>query len=234
MDPDRSFSSDISRPSRILVVDDHELVRLGLSHLIRSRQDWELCGEAEECLQTLQMIRARSPDLAIVDLRLAKGDGLDLVKRIRDTCPSCRVLVFSALEEDLFAQRALEAGAHGFINKLEPLPTLMEAIEKVLEGRVALTQRMTDRLLAAKGGGPAATKSPLELLSNREMEVFEHLGQGLSAKEVARELHLSVKTIEYHRQNIQEKLQLSGSRAVVRQATAYVLERANGPQSAAT
>lgn len=226
MSPDTSSLSD-GRARRIVIVDDHELLRLGVAHLIRSRPGWELCGEAAESLEALQMIRETVPDLAIVDLRLARGDGLELIKRIRDTVPTCRMLVLSMQEEDLFAERVLRAGAHGFVSKQEPLPMLLAAIEKVLEGRISLSPRMTDRILAARSGVTVAAKSPLELLSDREMEVFERLGRGMSAKEIAQELHLSIKTIEYHRQNIREKLQLSGSSAVVRQATAHVLGQAD-------
>ncbi|AMV17389.1 response regulator [Planctomyces sp. SH-PL14] len=233
MSLDNGFSDDQARRRRIVVIDDHELMRLGVAHLIRTRAEWELCGEAEECLQAIQLIRDERPDLAIVDLRLARGDGLDLIKRLRDTVPWCRILVFSAMEEELFAERVLRAGAQGFISKQEPLPSLMAAIEKVLEGRIALSQRMTDRILAGRSGGAVGARSPLELLSDWEMEVFERLGRGMAAKEIASELHLSIKTIEYHRQNIKEKLQLSGSSAVVRLATAYVLGRTDDLQATA-
>lgn len=226
MSPNTSSASDGARPRRIVIVDDHELLRLGIAHLIRSQPGWELCGEAGESLAALQMIRETVPELAIVDLRLARGDGLELIKRIRDAVPGCRMLVLSMQEEDLFAERVLRAGAHGFISKQEPMPTLLAAIEKVLDGRIYLSPRMTDRILAARSGAPVAATSPLELLSDREMEVFERLGRGMTAKEIAQELHLSIKTIEYHRQNIKEKLQLSGSSAVVRQATAHVLGQA--------
>lgn len=230
MNADNGFSDEQSRPRRIIVVDDHQLMRLGVAHLICSRAEWELCGEAEECLEAIQLVRDVRPDLAIVDLRLAKGDGLDLIRRLCVTVPCCRVLVFSAMEEELFAERVLRVGAQGFINKQEPLPSLIAAIEKVLEGRIALRPRMTDRILAARSGGPVGTKSSLEFLSDREMDVFERLGRGMTAKEIASELHLSIKTIEYHRQNIKGKLQLSGSNAVVRLATAYVLGRTDGLQ----
>ncbi|AMV18298.1 response regulator transcription factor [Planctomyces sp. SH-PL14] len=230
MSQDTGSQSD-GRPRRIVIVDDHELLRLGIAHLIRSRAGWELCGEAAESLEALQMVRDVVPDLAIIDLRLARGDGLELIKRIRDAVPACRMLVLSMQEEDLFAERALRAGAHGFVSKQEPVPVLLEAIERVLEGRISLSPRMTDRILAARSGGPVAAKSPLELLSDREMEVFERLGRGMTAKEIARELHLSIKTIEYHRQNIKEKLQLSGSSAVVRQATAHVLGQSDVAES---
>jgi DNA-binding NarL/FixJ family response regulator len=228
MNVDAEPSPGSPRPLRIVLVDDHELMRLGIAHLIRSRPEWELCGEASACLEAIELIREQSPDLAIVDLRLARGDGLDLIKRVRDSVRSCRVLVLSAQDEELFAERALRAGAQGYVNKQDPLPTLIEAIERVLGGRIYLSQRMTDRILASRSNSAALTKSPLEVLSDRELEVFERLGRGLTAKEIATEMHLSIKTIEYHRQNIKQKLNLSGSSAVVRQATAYVLGRGNG------
>jgi DNA-binding NarL/FixJ family response regulator len=214
------------------VVEDHALMRMGIAHLIRNRPEWELCGEADDCVQAYQMIRESRPDLAIIDLRLSNGDGLELIKRIRDSVSTCRMLVFSVHEEELFAERVLRAGAHGFVNKQEPIAAVTEAIEKVLEGRIAVSPRMTDRLLASRSAPASEANSSLAILSDREMEVFERLGRGMTAKEIARELHLSIKTIEYHRHNIKEKLQLSGSSAVVRYATVHVLGRSNDQQAA--
>ncbi|AMV19594.1 response regulator [Planctomyces sp. SH-PL14] len=217
---------------RLFLVEDHALMRMGIAHLIGKRPEWELCGEADDCVQAYQLIRESSPDLAIIDLRLCNGDGLELIKRIRDSVSTCRMLVFSAHEEELFAERVLRAGAHGFVNKQEPIATVIAAIEKVLEGRIALSSRMTDRLLASRLAPASENVSSLAILSDREMEVFERLGRGMTAKEIARDLHLSIKTIEYHRQNIKEKLQLSGSSAVVRYATVHVLGRSNDQQAA--
>ncbi|AMV19575.1 response regulator transcription factor [Planctomyces sp. SH-PL14] len=226
--------SDSEPRYRIVVVDDHALTRLGVAHVVRSRPDWELCGEAGECVQAIQLVRDVRPDLAIVDLRLPGGDSMKLIEQIRRDVPSCRVLALSAQDEELFAQRVLRAGGQGFISKMEPLPALVEAIEKVLAGRIALSPRMTDRLLAASSGHDFENRSPLECLSNREMEVFDRLGRGSAPKEIARDLHLSIKTVEYHRQNIVQKLQLSGSKDLLRHATLHVTGQLNGQAPAMT
>ncbi len=208
---------------RIFIVDDHELLRMGLAQLISS-QGWKVCGQAGEGPAALQQIRELLPDLAIVDLRLQTGDGLELIKQMRASTPGVRILVFSMHDEELYAERCLKAGAHGYLSKQAPIPMLLDAIQRVAEGKIALSQRMTDRLLSRQSGtGLRTDGSPLELLSDRELEVFERLGRGLSAKEIAHELHLSAKTVEYHRQHIKEKLGVPTSTAVVRLATAYCL-----------
>lgn len=211
---------------RIVIVEDHELMRLGVAHVVRNRSGWELCGEAGDCVRALQLIQETRPDLAIVDLRLPGGDSLELIKQIRRDVPSCSVLVLSAQEENLFAERVLRAGAQGFVSKQDPLLTLVEAIQKVLEGRIAVSARMTERLLAIRTGRPGHDRSPLETLSDREMEVFECLGRGMTVKENAHQLQLSVKTVEYHRQNIVEKLGLSGSKELTGHATMHALGQA--------
>lgn len=213
-------------PVRIAIVDDHELVRFGVAQLVAREPGWEVCGEAADVASALQMIRDKQPDLAIVDLRLAQGDGLELVKQVKAACPEVRVLVSSMHEENLFADRAMRAGAWGYVSKQEPAETLRAAIRRVLDGKVYLSASMTERLLIRSTGRSGnADGSPLELLSDRELEVFELLGRGYSVKEIARNLHLSPKTVEYHREHIKEKLNLPSSSAVLRHATAWTLDR---------
>ncbi|WP_197489101.1 response regulator transcription factor [Planctomyces sp. SH-PL14] len=219
-----TVSSDQARPSaRIFLVDDYQAMRIGVAFVIASRPGWTVCGEAGGCLDALQMVRELQPDLAIVDLRLAQGDGLELIKTIRGSVPTCRMLVFSMLDEELFAERVLRAGAHGFVNKQESVPTLLEAIEKVLDGRIHLSPRMTDRILQRHSASVAEVRSPFDILSDREIEVFDRLGRGKSIKDIAHDLHISIKTVEYHRQNIKEKLHLPDGSAVIRLAISYVL-----------
>ena len=217
----QTFPGKVRR--RIFLVDDHELLRMGLAQLISTRQEWEVCGQAAEGPTALEQIRHLLPDLAIVDLRLQSGDGLELVRQIRSSASSVRVLVFSQHEEDLYAERCLKAGAHGYVSKQSPVPTVISAIECVADGKVFLSSRMTDRVLARQAGSRDEKRSHLESLSDRELEVFERLGRGKSVKEIANELHLSAKTVEYHRQHIKEKLRIPTSTAVVRLATAYSL-----------
>jgi DNA-binding NarL/FixJ family response regulator len=212
------------RTADIAIVDDHELIRFGVAQLIVREPGWTLCGEAHDVASALELIRKRRPTLAIVDLRLETGDGLELIRQVSTGYPDVLTIVSSMQDEELYAERAIRAGARGYISKQEPASTLVAAIRQVLEGRIYLSPRMSERFLSQsmgrKSGGPS---SPLELLSDREMEVYQWIGRGLSVKEIASELHLSPKTVEYHREHIKEKLQLTSSHAVVRHATAWVL-----------
>lgn len=209
---------------RFVVVDDHELLRMGLVQLIAGQEGWEVCGQAGEGPAAIATIRELLPDVAIVDLRLQRGDGLELIKQIRASVPSVRILVFSMHDEDLYAERSLRAGAHGYLSKEAPLPTLLEAVRRVSDGKISLSPRMMERILSRQSGASELDARPLlERLSDREMEVFERLGRGMSAKQIAQELNLSAKTVEYHRQHIKEKLQVASSSAVVRIATAHAL-----------
>jgi DNA-binding NarL/FixJ family response regulator len=208
---------------RIAIVDDHEVVRFGTAQLIGRQPGWTLVGEAADCASAMRVIRETSPELVIVDLRLPGGDGLELIKQIRASFPEVRTLVCSMQDEQLFAERAIRAGASGFVSKHESVQTLIEAIQKVLDGRVSLSPDMTEQLLNRTAGRAPTVESPLALLSDREMEVFERLGRGQSVKQIAADLHLSVKTVEYHRQHIKEKLKVASSSAVVRLATTHVL-----------
>ncbi len=209
---------------RFFLVDDHELLRMGLAQLISGQMNWEVCGQAGEGPAAITMIRELLPDVAIVDLRLQRGDGLELIKQIRASVPSVRILVFSMHDEDLYAERSLRAGAHGYLSKEAPLSTLLEAVRRVSDGKISLSPRMMERILSRQSGASEQNTRPLlERLSDREMEVFERLGRGMSAKQIAQELQLSAKTVEYHRQHIKEKLQVASSSAVVRIATAHAL-----------
>ncbi|MCC7424755.1 MAG: response regulator transcription factor [Planctomycetaceae bacterium] len=213
-----------SQTANIAIVDDHELIRFGLAQLLVREPGWTICGEASDVASALALIGAHRPTLAIIDLRLSSGDGLELVRQINIRYPEVLTLVSSMHDEDLYAERAIRAGARGFISKQEPADTLIAAIRQVLEGRIYLSPQMSEKLLTqSMGRRSSSPSSPLELLSDREMEVYQWIGRGLSVKEIARELHLSPKTVEYHREHIKEKLQLPSSHAVVRHATAWVL-----------
>jgi len=209
-----------------MIVDDHELVRLGIADLIRRQPGWEVCGQAGDTTTALRLARNQSPRLAIVDLRLQDGDGLELIKQLMSNCPQLRILVSYMQDERLYAERTLRAGARGFISKQEPAARLIAAIEHVLAGKIYLSPEMTELLLARSAAG--AKSGPVELseemLSDREIEVFQMLGEGRSVKEIAQQLHLSPKTVEYHRQRIKEKLQLDSSQQLVRHATMHVLK----------
>jgi len=210
---------------RIVVVDDHPLVREGLSALIHKQPHMTLCGEAEDAPAALRLIGEVRPDVALVDITLKDGNGLDLIKNIRTRYPDVRVLVSSMHDEDLFAERALHAGALGYVHKQQGIGKLIEAIERVLEGGIYLSEGSSQRLLARYAkAGDRSTASPLSALSDREVQVFEFLGQGLGTREIAQKLHLSPKTVERYRENIKHKLGLPNAHELIRHATRYVLE----------
>jgi DNA-binding NarL/FixJ family response regulator len=211
---------------RVLIVDDHPLVRTGLAALIAGEPDLEVCGESGSFSGALELVRETVPDLAIVDLSLAEGSGLELVRRLTAHPSRTRVLVCSMHEESLFAQRALHAGAHGYINKEEATSHVIEAIRQVLAGKVYLSGRMTERLLQSVAGSHRPQGAPsLHDLSDRELEVFGLIGRGLSASRIAEQLHLSVKTVEAHRAKIKQKLNLSSGSELTRCAVQWVLEQ---------
>jgi DNA-binding NarL/FixJ family response regulator len=211
---------------RILIVDDHPLVRAGLKALIQAEPDLVACGEAGTFSEALELFRDTLPDLAIVDLSLAEGSGLDLVRRLAAHGSRSRVLVCSMHEEALFAQRALDAGANDYIDKEEATSHVIKAIREVLSGKIYLSGRMTERMLQSAAGGRGPHGPPvIRDLSDRELEVFDLIGRGFSASRIAEHLHLSVKTIEAHRAKIKRKLNLTSAGELTRCAVQWVLEQ---------
>jgi len=210
---------------RVLIVDDHPLIREGLAARISAQPDLEVCGTAPSADEALGLIRATRPALALIDLVLRHSSGLDLIKEIRARGECLKILVVSAYDELMFAARALRAGAEGYINKQELQASVIEAIRTVLRGErfmsVELTQRLADRALSdAIGPGVSA-------LTDRELQVFELIGRGRGTREVAVELHLSIHTIESHREKIRLKLNLRNGTELQQRAVLWVLE--NGP-----
>lgn len=217
-----------TRPARVLIVDDHPIVREGLALLISSQPDLEVCGAAEDVATAGQLVDEMKPDVAIVDISLKGSSGLELIKRIKAKHPSVRILVSSIHDESVYAERVLRAGAMGYVNKQEATRAILVALRRILDGRVYLSERMADRLLcrAVGGGGDRVEVSPIESLSDRELEVFELIGQGLSTNEIAAKLHLSSKTVETYRDRIRLKLDLSTGSQLARHALLWVLENA--------
>ena len=209
--------------TRILIVDDHPLVRTGFAQLIGDCPDLEVCGEAGDMAEALKQIEATSPDLAIIDLSLAGGSGLDLIERIKSRHGDILMLVASMHDETLYAERVLAAGARGYINKQEAQDRIIQAIRHVLSGRVYLSQQMTDRLLSGMvdAGGD---KRDIDSLSNRELQVFELIGQGVATSQMAEQLNLSVKTIETHQAHIKKKLGLGSAHELNQRAIRWVME----------
>jgi len=211
----------------ILIVDDHPLVRVGLKSLIEAEADLKICGETGQIGEALDLVRATEPDLAIVDLTLADGNGLELVKRLAAQQEDLRILVCSMHDESLFAQRVLSAGAMGYINKQEATTHIIDAVRQLLEGKVWLSKAMTERMLQGFARRRSSQKTAgVESLSDRELEVFGLTGQGMGPSQIAELLHLSVKTIETHKQKIKKKLNLNSGSELTRHAMQWMLEQA--------
>ncbi|MFZ9038313.1 MAG: response regulator [Gammaproteobacteria bacterium] len=210
--------------TRILIVDDHQLVRSGFAQLIGDCPDLEVCGEAGDMAEALAQIETARPDLAIIDLSLAGGSGLDLIERIKSHDKDILMLVASMHDETLYAERVLAAGARGYINKQEAQDSIIRAIRQVLAGRVYLSQQMTDRLLSGMVD-VNGEKRDIDSLSNRELQVFELIGQGVSTSRIADQLNLSTKTIETHQAHIKKKLGLSSAHQLTQRAIRWVMEQ---------
>jgi DNA-binding NarL/FixJ family response regulator len=209
--------------TRVLIVDDHPIVRKGIADLVQQKPDIVVCGDADRVEDALPAIDRLKPDLVIVDLSLKGAGGLELLKDLRIRHPDVPALVLSMHDETLFAERALRAGARGYVMKQEAVNELDSAIRRVLSGKIYLSQAMSDRLLhMVSQGERVRDRSPMERLSDRELEVFEMIGRGLPMREIARELHLSVKTIETHRAHIKEKLNIGSAVQLVQHATQWV------------
>lgn len=211
-----------ARRLRVLIVDDHPLMREGLAARIAAQPDLEVCGTAGSTDEALGLIRSARPALVLIDLALQHSSGLDLIRQIRARGQEPRILVVSAYEEGLYAERALQAGAQGYINKQELQVSVIEAIRAVLRGErfmsPALTQRLAQRALSReRAAGPSA-------LTPRELQVFERIGRGRTTREIAAELHLSVHTIESHRENIRLKLNLRNGTELQQQAVLWAIE----------
>lgn len=212
--------------ARILIVDDHPLVRTGFAQLIGDTHDLEVCGEAGGTADGLELATSLKPDLAIIDLSLAGGSGLDLIEHIKARDPKILILVASMHDEELYAERVLNAGARGYINKQEAQDKIIQAIRQVLSGKVYLSERMTERMIAGMVDGKSE-KRDLDALSNRELQVFELIGQGTPTSKMAEHLNLSVKTIETHQAHIKKKLGLNSAHELTHRAVRWVIEQSS-------
>ena len=210
--------------ARILIVDDHPLVRTGFAQLIGDCADLEVCAEAGDMAEALRQIDACDPDLAIIDLSLAGGSGLDLIEHIKSREGNTLMLVASMHDETLYAERVLAAGARGYINKQEAQESIIQAIRQVLNGKVYLSQQMTERLLSGMvdAGGE---KRDIDSLSNRELQVFELIGRGVTGNQMAEQLNLSVKTIETHQAHIKKKLGLRSAHELHQRAIRWMMDQ---------
>ncbi|MEQ9411767.1 MAG: response regulator transcription factor [Fuerstiella sp.] len=211
---------------RVLIVDDHPLVRQGLSDSLNRTEDLCVCGEAEGLMSALTVVRETNPALVTIDLGLTDGSGLELIKEIKAVHPEVRILVLSMQDESLYAERCLRAGADGFIGKDEPPERILAAIRTVLAGRVHVSPEQASRMLNRAIRGRKESTSPLDLLTDRELEVFSLIGNGLTTRQIAEKLDLSPKTIESYRENIKSKLDLENAIRLQQRAVQWVIEKA--------
>lgn len=214
----------MSRSARIFLVDDHPVFRLGLASLLRSEEGLALCGEAETTREVVAALQSEDDvDLVLMDLSLKDGNGLDLIKRLKTLRPRLPVLAISMHDEELFAERALRAGAVGYLSKDTDPAALIAGLRKALAGEVVLSPEMTSKLLRrAMHGNASGPVSPLTALSDRELEIYELIGRGMTTREVARSLHISVKTVETHQANIKTKLGVKSANELLRSAVTWV------------
>ena len=214
-------------PHRVLIVDDHPIVREGLDALISRHHDLEVCGHASSVQEALDLVETTEPDVAIVDLSLTDGNGISLISELKSRKSPVRALVSSMYDETLYAERSLQAGAMGYVNKQEASSRIIDAIRCVLTGKVYLSERMAERILhrmVGTGAKPEPGSGSVDTLSNRELEVFELIGNGLSSGEIAEKMLLSVKTIQTYRQRIKAKLMVRNSNELIRLASTWVIQ----------
>lgn len=210
---------------RVLIVDDHPLMRQGLAQLINQQPDLAVCGEAEDVPQALKQASELKPDVVIVDLSLRGSDGIDLIRSLHLQFAQLPVLVLSMHDEAIYAERALRAGAWGYIMKQEATNQVLSAVRRVLVGEIHVSRHVSSRIIQGMVGRSESSKrSPIERFSDRELEVFRKIGRGAATKDIAAELHLSVKTIETYCAHVKEKLRLRSQRELVQYAIQWIMQ----------
>jgi DNA-binding NarL/FixJ family response regulator len=208
---------------KVFLVDDHPLVREWLTQLIQRENDLEVCGEAEDAQEALTKIEETKPDVVVADISLKTSHGLELVKDLQARLPALPVLVLSMHDESLYAERVLRAGAKGYITKQEATKKILQAVRQVLNGQIYISEQLASRMVHKMVLGRAnSQKSPIERLTDRELEVFQLIGRGQGTRRIAAELHLGVKTIESYRARIKEKLKLEDGTQLLQQAIQWV------------
>jgi DNA-binding NarL/FixJ family response regulator len=211
---------------RLLLVDDHPIVRERLAELIAQESDLSVCGEAEDANEAIKAARELRPDLAIVDITLKDTYGIELIKHLKEILPKLPVLVLSMHDESLYGERALRAGAKGYLTKQEATKNVIPAIRRILAGEIFVSEKMAATILQRVAGGkPAGGESPTDVLSDRELEVFQLLGQGLPVRQIAENLFVSVKTVEAHREHIKQKMNFKSSAELLRYAIQFTMKQ---------
>ena len=221
-EPPVSDEQDAKSPRKVLIVDDHELMRLALSQLIGHEPDLVVCGEAEDVAGALKAIEEFKPDIAMVDISLKQSHGIELIKDIQIRWPDLPVLVLTMHDESFYAERVLRAGAKGYLTKAEVSSKVIDGIRKVLNGEVYISDAMASKVLTKLVGQKNGQLAfPIDTLSDREFEVFEMIGQGMQSKDIAIQLHLSKKTVDAHREHIKKKLGLETATDVLMYAVQW-------------
>jgi DNA-binding NarL/FixJ family response regulator len=210
--------------TRILIVDDHPLVREGLTMRLSLQHDLQVCGEAATEEEALTLVNKTAPNLVLVDISLKSGHGIELVKQIKSRHPRVKMLVVSGFDESLYAERALRAGALGYLNKQESNEKLLDAIRTVLAGKRFVSALIAQRLVGQALGDADQTNTPIDRLSDRELQIFHLIGKGLTTSAIADQLFISTHTIDTHRENIKHKLSIPNAGELTRAAVQWVLE----------
>jgi DNA-binding NarL/FixJ family response regulator len=219
-------SAPATPPRRILIVDDHPLVCRALADIIAQVPDLEVCGEAPDPRTALTLARELHPDLALIDINLQEGNGIDLVKLLKAMAPALAMVVLSQHDETLYAERAIQAGALGYVNKQETPQVILAAIRRALEGKLYLSDKMSERILGRLTSDKhAPSTDPITHLSDRELAAFELIGRGKSTRQIADELCISPKTVETYRQRIKQKLSLANNSELVQKAVSWVVTK---------
>ena len=209
--------------SKVLLVEDHPVMRQGLVMLIEQENDLTVCGEAEDVHGALEAIDQQGPNIVVVDISLKESSGLELIKDIKVRWPDLAVLVLSMHDESFYAERALRAGARGYVTKAEASAKVIDGIRQVLSGNVYVSEKVASKMLTRLvGAGTDLEKFPIDSLSDREFQIFELIGQGVETRDIAKQLHVSVKTVEAHREHIKKKLNLDSATELLKYAVQWV------------
>ena len=214
--------------TQVFIVDDHPLVREWLTTLIQHQPDLDVCGEADDSARAVQAIAKAKPDVTIMDLALKSGSGLELIKDLKRICPAVAIVVLSMHDELLYAERAFRAGARGYVMKRDSTKKIVEAIRIVRDGKLYMSEHVATVMAAKLVDGQPSNASPVARLSDRELEVFELLGQGQETSRIAQSLHVSVKTVQAFFARIKEKFKLETERELLREAVRWRENRPNG------
>jgi DNA-binding NarL/FixJ family response regulator len=223
--PKKKPQEALPAKKRVLIVDDHPIFRAGLTGLVNLEAELTVCGEAHDAVQAMALLEKLQPDLVLLDMSLPDKSGLELLKDIRAFAPRTPVLIISMHDETLYAERVIKAGGRGYIMKQEGPEKIVQAIRKVLFGGISVSESISTQILDAMSGGKSGTSSSVSTLTDREFEVYRLLGQGKEPHEIARTLHLSIKTVDTHRAHIRQKLGLRNATELIHHATRWTAEQ---------